>query len=126
LASEGDSYYVIWIYNNGVKRTQVACKLQFNPHGNTIQTTCWRNFMKTLTVMTVAALALVATTPAFAGRDALEMAQIQRAMAAKKVEQVAQAKQVQRGLAGATGLSGKLGPSTLAPRAGRKDPTAHP
>lgn len=82
--------------------------------------------MKTLSVITLSALALVATSPAFAGRDALELAQIQRAMDAKKIEQVAQAKQTQRGLAGATGLSGKVGPSTQAPRAARKDPTAHP
>jgi hypothetical protein len=82
--------------------------------------------MKTLTAITVAALALVATSPALAGRDATEMAQIQRAMEAKKIEQMAQAKQEQRGLAGATGLPGKLGPSTQSPRAARKDPTAHP
>lgn len=82
--------------------------------------------MKTLTAIAVAALALVATSPALAGRDALEMAQMQRAMEAKKIEQMAQTKHTQRGLAGPTGLSGKPGPSTQAPRAGRKDPVAHP
>ena len=82
--------------------------------------------MKTLTAIAVAALALVATSPALAGRDALEMAQIQRAMEAKQLEQMAQAKQTQQGLAGATGLPGKPGPSTQGPRAARKDPTAHP
>ena len=82
--------------------------------------------MKTLTAMIVAALALAATSPALAGRDALEMAQIQRAMEAKKLEQMAQSKQARQGLAGATGLTGKPGPATQGPRAARKDPTAHP
>jgi len=82
--------------------------------------------MKSMTRIAVAALALVATSPALAGRDALEMTRIQRAMEAKKLEQIAQAKQEQRGLAGATGLSGKRGPGTQSPRAGRRDPTAHP
>ena len=82
--------------------------------------------MKTLTAIAVVALALVATSPALAGRDALDMAKIQRAMEAKKLEQMVQAKQGQRGLAGPTGLSGKPGPSTQIQRAGRKDPTAHP
>lgn len=82
--------------------------------------------MKTMTAITVAALALAATSPALAGRDTLEMAQIQRAMEAKKLEQIAQAKQTQQGLAGATGLTGKPGPATQNPRAARKDPTAHP
>lgn len=82
--------------------------------------------MKTLTAITVAALALAATNPALAGRDATEMAQIHRAMEAKKLEQMAQARQTQQGLAGATGLQGKPGPATQGPRAARKDPTAHP
>lgn len=82
--------------------------------------------MKTLTAIAVAALALVATSPALAGRDAVDMAKIQRAMEAKKIEQMAKAKHEQRGLAGPTGLSGKPGPSTQGPRVARKDPTAHP
>ena len=82
--------------------------------------------MKTLTAIAVAALALVATSPVLAGRDALEMAQVQRAMEAKKAEQMAQTRQAQRGLAGATGFLGKPGPSTQDRRAGRRDPTAHP
>ncbi len=82
--------------------------------------------MKARTAIAVAVLALLATSPAHAGRDALEMAQIQRAMEAKKAEQIAQARQVQPGLAGPTGLPGKLGPSKQGSRAGRKDPTGHP
>ena len=82
--------------------------------------------MKTLTAITLGALALVATSPAFAGRDADQIAQIQRAMEAKKTEQMAQAKQEQRGLAGPTGLSGKPGPGTQDQRPARKDPPRRP
>ena len=82
--------------------------------------------MKTLTAITLAALALVAASPALAGQDAGQIAMVRRAMDAKKAEQMAEAKRAQQGLAGATGVSGKTGPSTQAPQAGRRDPLAHP
>lgn len=89
--------------------------------------------MKTLTMTALMGALLVATTPAFAGRDEVLIRQMDHAMAAKRAAQVELAKQQQQaaqpGLAGATGRSGKVGPSTeeyQTGRAARRSFTDHP
>jgi len=82
--------------------------------------------MKTWIAVALAAASLLAAGAAVAGRDAGEMLRLQRAMETKQAEQIALARQSQQGLAGATGVAGKPGPATTAPRAGRRNPAAHP
>lgn len=89
--------------------------------------------MKTLTITALVGALLVAATPALAGRDDSLIRQIDRTMAAKRAAQLELAKQqhqaAQTGLAGATGQSGKMGPTTKKhqlDRAGRRSPTDHP
>lgn len=72
--------------------------------------------MKTLTMTALATALLVATAPALAGRDTIQIQQIEKAVAAKRAAQMELAKQqqqqVQSGLAGAVGQPGKVGPTT--------------
>jgi len=82
--------------------------------------------MKALIILLLAGVTYVAAAPAFAGRDQIEIMSIQAAIEKKKAENLARAKQEQAGLAGATGVPGKVGPGTQKPRAGRPDPSAHP
>lgn len=81
--------------------------------------------MKTLTVIFLGGMVLVAGSPAFAGRDETQMIPLRQAMAAKQANQLAQAKQAQTGLAGPTGIPGKVGPEGQRTRPTR-DPSAHP
>lgn len=89
--------------------------------------------MKTLTMTALMGALLIATTPAFAGRDEVLIRQIDHTMAAKRAAQVELAKQQQQaaqtGLAGATGQTGKVGPTTeerQTGRAARRSVTDHP
>ena len=80
--------------------------------------------MKTLIAIFITGMAVVAVNPAFAGRDETQWSQLRQAMEAKKADQLAQATRTQAGVAGATGLPGKAGPGTQAPR---RDPASnHP
>ena len=81
--------------------------------------------MKMLTAIFLGGVAIVAASPAFAGRDLSQIMEQQRVTKAKQAEQLAQERQGQKGLAGATGAAGKVGPTaqTTGPR---RDPTAHP
>lgn len=79
--------------------------------------------MKILTAIFLGSMALVAASPAFAGRDLSQIMEQQRVTKAKQAEQLAQVKQGQMGFAGATGTPGKAGPGAKGPR---RDPTAHP
>lgn len=81
--------------------------------------------MKTLTAILLTGAALVAASPAFAGRDESQMMQLQQAIAKQNAENLARAQQAQTGLAGPVGVSGKIGPGTQ-PAKARRDPTAHP
>lgn len=72
--------------------------------------------MKTLVAIILTGMAVVAVNPAFAGRDETQLWQLRQAIEAKKAENLAQAKRTQTGVAGATGLPGKVGPGTQAPR----------
>lgn len=89
--------------------------------------------MKTLMMTALTGALLVAATPVLAGRDEVLIRQIDRTIAAKRAAQVELAKQqdqgAQTGLAGATGQSGKVGPTTkqLQPnRPGRRYFSDHP
>ena len=82
--------------------------------------------MKTLMRFFIAGVAFAVVSPAFAGRDQTQIMEQQRVMKAKQAEQRALAEKAQAGLAGATGVPGKVGPGTQKPRAGRIDPSAHP
>ena len=81
--------------------------------------------MKILTAIFLGSMAIVAASPAFAGRDLSQIMEQQRVMKAKQAEQLAQERQGQKGLAGATGNPGKVGPAAQA-TGPRRDPTAHP
>ena len=81
--------------------------------------------MKTLTVIFLGGMVLVAGSPAFAGRDETQMIQLRQAIEKKQAENLARAQQAQTGLAGATGVPGKVGPGTQ-PAKARRDPSAHP
>jgi hypothetical protein len=82
--------------------------------------------MKTLIILLLVGVTYAVAAPAFAGRDQTQMMAIQAAMEKKKAENLARAQQEQAGLAGATGVPGKVGPGTQKPRAGRPEPSAHP
>lgn len=79
--------------------------------------------MKILTAIFLGSMALVAVSPALAGRDLSQIMEQQRVMKATQAQQLAQERQGQQGLAGATGNPGKVGPGAKGPR---RDPTAHP
>lgn len=79
--------------------------------------------MKILTAIFLGGIAIVAASPAFAGRDLSQIMEQQRVTKAKQAEQLAQVRQGQTGFAGATGTTGKVGPGAKGPR---RDPTAHP
>jgi len=81
--------------------------------------------MKVLTAIFLGSMALVAASPAFAGRVLSQIMEQQRVTKAKQAEQLAQERQGQKGLAGATGTPGKVGPGAQA-TGPRRDPTAHP
>jgi len=81
--------------------------------------------MKLLTAMFLGSMALIAASPAFAGRDLSQIMEQQRAVKVTQTEQLAQERQGQKGLAGATGTPGKVGPGAQA-KGPRRDPTAHP
>lgn len=81
--------------------------------------------MKTVMAVLLTGAALVAITPAFAGRDESQMMQLQLAIAKQKADSLARAQQAQTGLAGPTGVTGKIGAGTRSPAA-RRDPTSHP
>ena len=81
--------------------------------------------MKILTAILLGGMAVVAASPAFAGRDLSQIMEQQRVTKAKQAEQLAQERQGQKGLAGATGMPGKVGPGAQA-KGPRRDPTAHP
>ena len=81
--------------------------------------------MKIFTVIVLTGMAFVAGSPAFAGRDESQMVQLRQATEKQKAENLARAQQAQTGLAGATGIPGKVGPGTQPARA-RRDPSAHP
>lgn len=81
--------------------------------------------MKTLTAIFLGGMAIVAASPALAGRDLSQIMEHERMVKAKQAEQLAQGTQAQKGLAGATGVPGKLGPGAQA-GGPRRDPTAHP
>ena len=67
--------------------------------------------MKTSTTVLIAGIGLALAGPAFAGRDHSQIVQQERANKAVQAQRLAQAQQPQRGLAGATGIPGKEGPS---------------
>jgi hypothetical protein len=81
--------------------------------------------MKTIMVIFLAGMTYLAAAPAFAGRDQTQMMAVQAMIDAKKAENLAQARQAQTGLAGPTGIAGKVGPGAQASR-GKRDPAAHP
>ena len=85
--------------------------------------------MKTLTVVLLTGMAVVASSGAFAGRDETQMMQHTQWVKAKQAEQVAQAtqqqQQQQQGLAGPTGVPGKIGPGTEKTKPAR-NPSNHP
>lgn len=81
--------------------------------------------MKTLTAIFLTGAAFVVATPAFAGRDESQMMLVRQTIEKKNAENLARAQQQQPGLAGATGVPGKLGPGTQ-PAKARRDPSAHP
>lgn len=81
--------------------------------------------MKTLTVILLGGMAIVAGSPALAGRDLSQIVEQQRVIKTMQAEQLAQERQGQKGLAGATGAPGKVGPGARA-MGPRRDPTAHP
>lgn len=80
--------------------------------------------MKTLTAIFLGSMAIIAASPAVAGRDLSQIMDHERMVKAKQAEQLAQEPR-QQGLAGATGIPGKVGPAGQSTRA-RRDPTAHP
>lgn len=73
----------------------------------------------------LAGAALVVASPALAGRDESQMMLVRQAIEKKQAENLAKAQQAQAGLAGATGVPGKVGPGTQ-PAKARRDPSAHP
>lgn len=79
--------------------------------------------MKTLAIMFLTGAAFVAASPALAGRDLSQIIEQERAVKARQAEQLAQAKE--KGLAGATGVPGKIGPGTQ-PTNARRTPGTHP
>lgn len=81
--------------------------------------------MRTFAAILITGAALVAATPAFAGRDESQMMLLQQAIVKQKAENLARAQQTQTGLAGPVGVPGKIGPGTQPAKASR-DPTAHP
>ncbi len=81
--------------------------------------------MKTTALILLAGMAVIASSSALAFRDESQSVQISRVMEAKKAEQRAQPKEKQTGVAGPTGVAGRIGPATQTNRS-RKDPTAHP
>ena len=81
--------------------------------------------MNILAAILISGATLVAMSPAFAGRDESQMMLVRQAIEKKKAENLARAKQGQAGLAGATGVPGKIGPGAQ-PAAAKRDPTAHP
>ena len=81
--------------------------------------------MKTFAAVILAGVAFAVASPVFAGRDESQMMLVWQAMEKKKAENLARATQEQAGLAGATGVPGKIGPGTQ-PAKARRDPTTHP
>ena len=81
--------------------------------------------MKALTAIFLGSMAIVVGSPAVAGRDLSQIMEQQRAIKSMQAEQLAQERQAQKGLAGATGVPGKVGPGAQA-KGPRRDPTAHP
>ena len=81
--------------------------------------------MKTLTTVLLASVAFAVASPAFAGRDEVQMMQHWKAVKAKQAEALAKANQERTGLAGPTGVAGKPGPGT-APKQVTRVPGSHP
>lgn len=81
--------------------------------------------MKLLTIILIGGMAIIAGSPAFAGRDLSQIMEQQRAIKSMQAEQLVQERQAQKSLAGATGVPGKVGPGAQA-KGPRRDPTAHP
>lgn len=81
--------------------------------------------MKSVTAIFLTGLAVAVATPAFAGRDESQMMLVRQAIEKKKAENLARAQQQQPGLAGATGVPGKIGPGTQ-PAKAKRDPSTHP
>lgn len=82
--------------------------------------------MRTMTAMVLIGVAAAAgSSPAFAGRDASQIMQMQRAAEVVKAERRAQAEKERVGMAGSIGVPGKPGPGTR-PAVPRRDPGTHP
>jgi len=70
-------------------------------------------------------IAVAASSSALAFRDETQSALIARAMEAKRAQQLANTKANQSGLAGPTGVPGRVDPKPQTNR-NRRDPTVHP